>query len=209
MNGLKRHTALKVSLVAQVLIEAAFFKHRSLQGHTFENLVDKLENAHASTRPILRFPGMDAQLSVRSNLIVPVLQIFGKTKPLIHGSDSMQDMLMAGHILLTDQQLQIPENALPKALLMTVSKNVEENPGKMRLGDICQLHPEIDHLPVNWSATSSSPDYRTNSTGITFVTHRFDFISVTMPWSRVRKKVEAELSKDSPRLKLTRKRNAR
>lgn len=56
MGSTKSHPALKVSLVAQVLIESAFIKHRSLQGHTFESLVDKLENACTSVRPVLRFP---------------------------------------------------------------------------------------------------------------------------------------------------------
>lgn len=127
----------------------------------------------------------------------------------MHGADSTQDMLMAGHILVTERQLQIPENALPKALLMTVTERVNNNPGEMRLGDICQLHREIDHLPVNWSATTSSPDYRASSGGITFVTHRFDFTAITRPWAKVRKKIEAEIAKDSPRLKLARRRIAR
>ena len=209
MDGTKRHTALKVSLVAQVLIETAFIKHRSLQGHTFENFIDKIENARLSSQPILSFPGMDAQISVRSNLIVPVLQIFGEREPILHGIATVQLMLMNGHILLTERQLQIPENALPKALLMTLGDRVNDEPGKMRLGDICRLHPEIDHLPVNWSATTSSPDYRANSNGITFVTHRFDFTAITRPWAKVRKKIEAEIAKDSPRLKLARKRIAR
>lgn len=204
--GSTRHTALKVSLVAQVLIETAFLKHRSLQGHTFENFIDKIENARTSSRPILRFPGMDAQIIVRSNLIVPVLQIFGKKEPVMHGTATTQDMLLAGHILLTERQLQIPESALPKALLMTLGDRVNNDPGKMRLGDICQLHPEIDHLPVNWSATTSSPDYRAGSNSITFVTHRFDFTAITRPWSKLRQKIEADIAKDSPRLKLTRKR---
>ena len=195
---------LKVSHVAKVLIENAFLNHRDMQSHSFENFVDRLENFPSGTSPMLYLPGMAIRVIVRSNHIIPLAQIHGEEELYPPSMGAVRDMLADGKIVLTENQLMMEESTLPRVRLLAYLEKIEANPKQVRLGEICSLHPEIDHLPINWAASSKENHYSVSTGAHELVSYRFDFASISTPWARTRKHIEAHYAKDSPKLKLAR-----
>lgn len=185
---MRRHSNVSspthISLVAKVMLENAYLKYPELQKEPLDDVITSLARQAPAGSPVLRFPKMDCRLTRVINKINPTVQIFGDSTPLSHGSSSTQDMLMRGHIILSKDTLAVPYGRVPAAALMEVVNRVNAKDETVRLSEVCSIHPEIDHLPLTASMTTSVPTYLAQVSEGAFDTCRFQFIEIHRDWNK-------------------------